>query len=159
MKTFSTAIFMGAATVFAAIRVPAQTSFSISEHTIANGGLTISRAGDFALSGTIGQPAPRVLRGGSFTLGGGFWGVAMVLQQAGLPRLTIARSAQRVTLAWSHTEDDADVLLETSLTLSDKAVWSTVAAQRETTADAIQVSVPATPGQRYFRLRRREPFP
>ena len=47
--------------------------FEISRSTIDDGGAMLSTAGDFELSGTIGQPDAGVLTGGEFTLTGGFW--------------------------------------------------------------------------------------
>ena len=41
--------------------------------TVSSGG-GHSTGGDYALSGTAGQPDAGVLTGGGYTLGGGFWG-------------------------------------------------------------------------------------
>jgi hypothetical protein len=43
-------------------------------HVIQGGGA--SAAGEFALSGTVGQPGVGPLSGGDYALQGGFWGVA-----------------------------------------------------------------------------------
>ena len=67
--------------------VLAQTGeFSLPWYTI-DGGATSSHGGDFALSGTIGQPDAGTLSGGDFTLAGGFYGVIMSTteQQVFLP--------------------------------------------------------------------------
>ena len=37
------------------------------------GGATASRAGDYLLGGTAGQPDAGALQAGAYTLGGGFW--------------------------------------------------------------------------------------
>ena len=47
--------------------------FEIGRSTIDGGGITFSTGGDVELSGTIGQPDAGTLRGGEFTLTGGFW--------------------------------------------------------------------------------------
>jgi hypothetical protein len=47
--------------------------FEISRSTMDGGGVIFSTGGDFALSGTIGQPDAGVMAGGEFTLTGGFW--------------------------------------------------------------------------------------
>ena len=47
-------------------------SFAINWYTF-NGGGGFSSGGDFAVTGTIGQPDAGVLTGGSFELAGGFW--------------------------------------------------------------------------------------
>lgn len=49
------------------------TGADLSWHTMDGGGGT-STGGEFELSGTIGQPDAGVMTGGTFTLGGGFWG-------------------------------------------------------------------------------------
>lgn len=48
-------------------------SFSLPWWTVDGGGGT-SSGGDFALSGTIGQPEAGEVQGGNYTLGGSFWG-------------------------------------------------------------------------------------
>jgi hypothetical protein len=47
-------------------------------YTIDGGGTTASSGGDFALSGTVGQPDAGISSGGIFAARGGFWGVAPV---------------------------------------------------------------------------------
>ncbi|MHC4696038.1 MAG: hypothetical protein ACYTFA_04765 [Planctomycetota bacterium] len=47
--------------------------FDLRRFTIDGGGVMSSSAGDFELSGTIGQPDSGVLRGGDFVITGGFW--------------------------------------------------------------------------------------
>lgn len=59
--------------VFAALMiVTAANALDLSWHTFDGGGGT-STGGDFALSGTAGQPDAGVLAGGNFQLIGGFW--------------------------------------------------------------------------------------
>ena len=45
-------------------------------YTIDGGGTTASSGGDFALSGTVGQPDAGISSGGIYAAHGGFWGVA-----------------------------------------------------------------------------------
>jgi hypothetical protein len=47
--------------------------YDLSWNTIDNGGAVNVAAGDFGLSGSIGQPDAGVLSGGDFQLSGGFW--------------------------------------------------------------------------------------
>jgi hypothetical protein len=59
----------------AGVAIAAPTAFSIPWWTVDSGGGT-SQGGDYAVSGTIGQPdAGEVMSGGDYTLVGGFWGV------------------------------------------------------------------------------------
>jgi len=48
--------------------------YDLSWSTVAGGGGTFSTGGPFSLGGTAGQPDAGLLTGGSYTLGGGFWG-------------------------------------------------------------------------------------
>lgn len=47
--------------------------FELSRSTMDGGGYMSSSGGEFELAGTIGQPDAGVLKGGDFTLAGGFW--------------------------------------------------------------------------------------
>lgn len=51
----------------------APVSFDLSWHVVAGGG-GASALASYALQGTAGQSAARVLSGGDYVLGGGFWG-------------------------------------------------------------------------------------
>jgi hypothetical protein len=42
------------------------------------GGVVASRAGDYLLGGTAGQPDAGALQAGAYTLGGGFWSGGLV---------------------------------------------------------------------------------
>lgn len=46
--------------------------YNLDWYTMDGGGGT-SIGGDYALSGTIGQPDPGSMSGGDYSLGGGFW--------------------------------------------------------------------------------------
>lgn len=56
-----------------AVAGAAAQSFEIDWYTIDGGGEMFSTAGEFTLSGTIGQPDAGEMSGGSFALTGGFW--------------------------------------------------------------------------------------
>ena len=68
-------ILMGSPVVLwlIAVGVLAMAEFDLGWHVIAGGGGHSSSA-DYAMDGSAGQPAAGTLRGGDFTLGGGFWG-------------------------------------------------------------------------------------
>lgn len=75
-------------------------SYSVDWYKIAGGGGT-STNGQYALSGTIGQPdAGGPLTGGNYSLTGGFWSLISVVQTAGAPTLNISRSGNLVTIYW-----------------------------------------------------------
>jgi hypothetical protein len=48
-------------------------------HTIDGGGATLSTGGDFALSGTVGQPEGGAAFGDVYAVKGGFWKTAAVV--------------------------------------------------------------------------------
>lgn len=48
--------------------------YDLSWSTIDGGGYTFSAGGSYTLGGTAGQADAGILQGGSFALGGGFWG-------------------------------------------------------------------------------------
>jgi hypothetical protein len=63
-----------AASLVVFLALAASNGFSIPWWTLDGGGGT-SQGGDFAVSGTIGQPdAGSVMSGGDYTVLGGFWG-------------------------------------------------------------------------------------
>jgi hypothetical protein len=82
-------------------------SYSINWYKIAGGGgaSTGTNGGSvYGVSGTIGQPdASGALSGGSYSVTGGFWSILAVVQTAGLPNLSIARSGNSVIVSWPNT--------------------------------------------------------
>ena len=60
-------------------------TYDLTWNTIDGGGAMNSTGGTYSLSGTIGQPDPGVLMGGTYSLGGGFWGGAPILFNLSLP--------------------------------------------------------------------------
>ena len=66
-------VFLVVMLTVAGIAYAASTDFAIPWWTVDGGGGT-SQGGDFALSGTIGQPdAGEVMTGGDYALVGGYW--------------------------------------------------------------------------------------
>ena len=56
---------------------PARAQYTFERSTLAGGGGQVG-GGPYALDGTIGQPDANELTGGSYVLGGGFWGGGVV---------------------------------------------------------------------------------
>ena len=54
--------------------------YDLSWWTVDGGGATFSTGGGYTLGGTAGQPDAGELAGGSYILGGGFWGGGAVLE-------------------------------------------------------------------------------
>lgn len=121
-------------------------TFSIPSYSIDGGGGT-STGGSFALHGSIGQPDAGPMNGGAYTLQGGFWGVLLVVQQPGAPRLSIEVSGvNEVSVSWSPTAEG--YVLQQTDRLSP-AAWTDVPIGSENPA-----ALPMTPGIRYFRLQK-----
>jgi hypothetical protein len=75
-------------TFFSVVVLAHSQPFAVESFTVDGGGGT-STGGTYTLSGTIGQPDAGRLRGGSFTLEGGFWAVVSEVVVPGSPELTI----------------------------------------------------------------------
>ena len=77
-------------------------SYSIAWFKIAGGGGTSSN-GQYAVTGTIGQPdASGAMAGGNYSLTGGFWSLISVVQTAGAPTLIITHSGNSVKVLWPY---------------------------------------------------------
>lgn len=69
------------ALILVSVVLAAPQAFDLSWWTVDGGGGT-SSSGDFALSGTIGQPdTSPLMSGGDFTIVGGYWGGGALLAQ------------------------------------------------------------------------------
>jgi hypothetical protein len=75
-------------------------NYNINWYKVSGGGGT-STGGEYAVSGTIGQPdASGALTGGDYSLTGGFWALYTV-QTAGAPLLTITYAGSQAIVSWS----------------------------------------------------------
>jgi len=74
-------------------------SFAIDWWTTDGGGST-STGGVFTVSGTIGQPDAGTMRGGQFTVEGGFSGIVAAIQTEGAPTLSIELTSGWVKVSW-----------------------------------------------------------
>ena len=126
--------------------------YTIDWFTIDGGGGT-STNGQYSLTGTIGQPDAGVMTNGGFTLQGGFWGVVAAAQTPGAPHLSITNAAGMVTVSWPLPADNW-VLEQTNRLAGVAAPWPVVTATHVTNATDIRVTLPATPGNQFFRLHR-----
>jgi hypothetical protein len=125
-------------------------SYSIDWFTIDGGGGT-STGGIYSVSGTIGQPDASTMNGGNYTLNGGFWGIIAAVQTPGAPLLTITRSNIFSIVSWPDTA--TGFRLENNSNLSITNGWATAPQTRSTNGGQISVTVPATTGNNFYRLR------
>lgn len=132
-------------------------SYSIAKFVIANGGGLNSTAGVYAVSGTIGQPdASGPLSGGPYTLVGGFWALPTAVQTLGAPLLSVEQLAgNNVRIYWplpatGFVLDQAISLVSPPATNA----WSQVAFPYQTNATHISITLPAPPGNKFYRLHK-----
>lgn len=125
-------------------------NYVIDWHTIDGGGGS-STGGVYSVSGTIGQPDAGKMSGGNYTIEGGFWGIIGAVQTPGAPLLTITRSNSFAIVSWPDTA--TGFRLENNNDLSLTNGWATAPQLRVTNAGIISVTVPATSGNNFYRLK------
>ena len=136
--------------------VPALTqSYDLSWFTV-DGGSGHSRGGAYSVSGTIGQADADTMKGGRYSIVGGFWGVVEAVQTEGTPLLHLTRSGSNVVVDWPFPSSGFVLQQTTALTPPPSAiVWTDVLAPA-----AVQiggdwtVTIPSPTGNRFFRLRK-----
>src|SRR5262249_42198202 len=124
-------------------------SYSIPSCVMAAGASTCAN-GQYALSGTIGQPDAGVLSHGSYTLSGGFWTFEAV-PTPGAPQLSIVRTGTN-TVVVSWTSPSTGFHLEQT---SDLATASWVAPLDPVLDNGIErfIIVNRPTGNRFYRLK------
>jgi len=127
-------------------------SYSVDWFTIDGGG-GLSTGGVYTVSGTIGQPDAGLMSGGNFTLQGGFWGVVSLIQTPGAPLLSITLTNRLVTISWPMPADGF-LLEQTNRLTGLPGLWPGVSSGYATNSTKISVTLPASPGNQYFRLRK-----
>lgn len=128
--------------------LPAQ-QYTVPWFKIAGGGGLQSTGGVYALSGTIGQPDAGQWSGANYTIDGGFWSIVAV-QMPGGPLLSVERLGGAVRVYWPLPA--TGFLLDQSLTVT--GAWSQVSFPYATNATAINITVPAPAGNKFYRLRK-----
>jgi hypothetical protein len=139
----------GALLTFLALTISARAqSYSIDWYKISGGGGT-STNGQFAVTGTIGQPdAGGPLTGGGYSLTGGFWAVYLV-QTPGAPALTITRSGSSVIVSWPSPS--TGWTLQQNANLASANGWTTSSGIADDgTTKSLTLTAPA--GNLFFRL-------
>jgi Chaperone of endosialidase len=125
-------------------------SYSIDWSTIDGGGGT-STNGQYAVSGTIGQPdAGQTMSGGNYSLTGGFWSMIAAVQTPGAPLLTIARSGASVIVSWPSPSTGWK--LQQNANALNPADWSNVTDTVQDDGTTKTFSVHPPTGNRFYRL-------
>jgi len=123
-------------------------SYSVSWYKIAGGGGT-STNGQFAVSGTIGQPdAGNTMSGGNYSVTGGFWSLISLVQATGAPTLYLTRSGTTVSVYWQNV---SGWTLQQNNNMATPAGWS-ASGGITTTNGTNYLNVAGPTGNLFFRL-------
>jgi hypothetical protein len=132
------------------MRALAQT-YSIDWFTIDGGGGT-STGGVYSVSGTLGQPDAGTMRGGDYSLLGGFWGV-VAAQTPGAPLLSVVQTNRTISVYWPLPA--AGFVLEQTMSVPNPPPnWSQVAFPYRTNSTHISITVPLPAASKFYRLRK-----
>jgi hypothetical protein len=124
-------------------------SYSIDWHKVAGGGGT-STNGQYIVAGTIGQPDAGLASGGSYVVTGGYWSMINVVQTAGSPWLGMCMApGNQAIISWPYP--CPGFVLQESLSLSPSA-WGNSTASPSLVSNYWQVTVPVSPGCKFYRL-------
>jgi len=135
------------------VRALAQSqNYSIDFFTIDGGGGT-SSGGQFSLVGTIGQPDAGKLTGGNYVLDGGFLSGIFVVPTLGSPALSVQQSGINAIISWP-LDSSTGFILEQATDLTSPISWSASSITVTTNGNQRRVTIPATGGWRFFRLRK-----
>ncbi|MBI5384884.1 MAG: hypothetical protein HZA90_09385 [Verrucomicrobia bacterium] len=140
-----------AAILLAAPHLPAQ--LALDWFTIDGGGGT-STNGQYALSGTLGQPDAGRLAGGNFTLEGGFWGIVAAVPTPGAPFLTVTRTATNTVVVSWPLPDTGWKLHATPSFSTTPILWTELPPPYATASTNLLFIEPAPVGNKFYRLHK-----
>lgn len=140
--------FAGLVAAFALAASASAPNYSVDWFKVASGG-GASTNGQYSVSGTIGQPDAGAMSGGNYTLQGGFWGVVATIQTPGAPLLTITPSGANVIISWPSPSSGFGLQENPDL---NPANWSAVPSTNNDNGTIKSITVPARPGNRFYRL-------
>ena len=150
-KTWRTLAAVFTFAILSTFSVHAQ-NYAIDWFKISGGG-GVSTNGSYAITGTIGQPDVARSTGGSYELEGGFWSIIAAIQTPGAPLLKVKRVGNTVEISWATTDANGFLLEETG-SLTGTINWASVSTSATVVNNENVVTVPASTGFRFFRLRK-----
>jgi hypothetical protein len=124
-------------------------SFSIDWFSIDGGGGT-SSGGPYQVSGAIGQPDPGTLKGGNYSLAGGFFVLLSVVQTPGIPELKISLSPTN-TAVISWPSPSTGFTLQQNTNDIAAGTWTDVATNQDNGVFKYIIVNPQA-GNRFYRL-------
>ena len=110
----------------------------------------LSTGDTFSLVGTLGQPPPLIVSGGSYTLSEVFFGVAVTIQQPGVPELTITQAGQTIVISWPAPSVGFE--LEAKDSMGADVPWHPTGLLVVLVGNENTVTVPARAEPQFFRL-------
>jgi hypothetical protein len=124
--------------------------YSINWFTVDGGGGT-STGSVYSVSGTIGQPDADAMKGGNYTLHGGFWGVIAAVPTEGAPLLSIFRTTTNtVAVTWASPSTGWTLLQNTNGVSTVN--WSNVTSGILDNGTSKTMIVNPPTGNRFYRL-------
>jgi hypothetical protein len=140
-----------AVAALAAVPSFAVETYEVAWWTIDGGGSTGS-GGIYSIAGSIGQVEGSRVRGGTFELNGGFWGIVGI-PSPGAPPLRITQLSDRVVVSWPKSP--SGWLLEQTAAFAPQVLWTTVSPSAlQTNATDVYVVVSQPLDSRFYRLRK-----
>jgi hypothetical protein len=133
---------------FAAFTLRTEAQFAIAWYKVSGGG-GVSANAPYTVKGTIGQhDAGGPMVGGTFTVTGGFWAVA--IQTPGSPLLTIQLTAPNTAVvSWPAPSPGFHLQMNANITTTN---WVNVVNPVTTINGRNQVTINPLPGNDYYRL-------
>ena len=134
-----------------ALLLPAGAGRAQNYQVQSNGGTATSSGGSFNVTGSFGQPDALVLRGGGYSLTGGFQHLGVAVQQLDAPVLSLAHVGGNVVLSWPATA--TEFLVEVAASLAAPVAWRDAGATPVLADGRYSVTLPAAVGVHFYRLR------
>ena len=131
--------------------IPANASAQVTLdwQTIDAGGGT-SAGGGYTLVSTIAPLDAATSSGGTYSLAGGFGG-GIAVQTPGAPVLSTIYTRDKIVLSWPASS--VNYQLQENVTLFPAGPWSAVTRTQTTNSGRISITIPFSPGSRFYRLK------
>jgi hypothetical protein len=128
-------------------------SYTLDWFKVAGGGGT-STNGQYAVSGSIGQPDAGSMSGSNYTLTGGFWSVVAAVQTPGTPLLTITLNPLLSTINVSWPSPSTGFALQQNTNLANPSGWSGFGGQVNDNGTIKNVTINLPARNLFYRLKK-----
>lgn len=125
------------------------------DHAVVSGGGGSSTSGRFSVEGTLGQALTGTQAGGEYVLTSGVWSLLTLVATPSTPSLQMSWDLSEAgpRIYWDKS-DDSWVLEQTDLLNGASTTWAPVEGPYNDGVTHREVTITASPGQRFFRLQR-----